>query len=91
MVATRVAGCVDAVADGVTGRLVPVGDPAALASALRAYLADPGLRERHGAAGRARAVAEFDQHAIWAALHGAYAAALSAAGRAGDPAVAEPI
>lgn len=46
--------------DGVEGLTVPVNDPAALAAAADRLLADPGLRERLGAAGRARAAAEFD-------------------------------
>jgi glycosyltransferase involved in cell wall biosynthesis len=51
-VATAVGGLVDAVEDGVTGVLVPPGDPAALREALERLLADPGLRERLGTAAR---------------------------------------
>ena len=82
VVATQVPGCVDAVVDGVTGRLVPPRDPTALAAALRAYLGDPGLRARHGAAARARVLAEFEQRRIWAALHGEYLSAITEAGAA---------
>jgi glycosyltransferase involved in cell wall biosynthesis len=85
VVATRVPGCVDAVVDGVTGRLVPPRDPAALAAALRAYLGDPALRARHGAAARARALAEFEQRRIWAALHREYLSAIAEAGLADRP------
>jgi glycosyltransferase involved in cell wall biosynthesis len=81
VVATRVPGCVDAIVDGVTGRLVPARDPAALAAALRAYLVDPELRARHGGAARARVLAEFEQGRIWRALHGEYARSVEAAGR----------
>jgi len=42
-----------------TGILVPPGDPDRLGEALRTLVADAGLRERLGAAGRARAHAEF--------------------------------
>jgi glycosyltransferase involved in cell wall biosynthesis len=77
-VATQVTGCVDAVVDGVTGVLVPPRDPEALATALRAYLRDPALRERHGRAGRERALREFDRHRIWDALHAEYAKLLAA-------------
>jgi glycosyltransferase involved in cell wall biosynthesis len=81
VVATRVPGCVDAVVEGRTGALVPVRDPEALAAALRSYLVDPTLRARHGAAARARVLAEFDQRRLWAALHQAYSAALTGADR----------
>src|SRR5690606_36214152 len=68
VVATRVPGCVDAVADGVTGTLVPPRDAQALGEALDAYLGDATLRRRHGAAGRDRVLREFRQEAIWEAL-----------------------
>ena len=87
VVATRIPGCVDAVVDGVTGTLVPPRDPAALARALRAYLVDPGLRDRHGAAARARVLAEFERERLWAALHAEYERAL--AGAAGAAALGE--
>jgi rhamnosyl/mannosyltransferase len=45
--------------DGHTGLVVPPGDVAALASAVRTLLADPQLRCRMGAAGRHRVEAEF--------------------------------
>ncbi len=45
--------------DGVTGLLVPPGDPGALAMALGRALDDPALRERLGAAGRERVSRRF--------------------------------
>jgi glycosyltransferase involved in cell wall biosynthesis len=54
VVATRVGGVPDAVVDGVTGWLVPPGDPAAMAEKILALLADPAARRSMGAAGRAR-------------------------------------
>ena len=54
VVATRWRGIPDLVADGESGLLVPTRDVAALAGALRDILADPALRLRLGAAGRAR-------------------------------------
>jgi len=48
VVASRVAGIPDVVADGENGLLVPPGDAAALASALERLAADPGLRRRLG-------------------------------------------
>lgn len=77
VVATLVPGCVDAVQDGVTGTLVPSRDAPALAGAIRRYLRDPELRRRHGRAGRARAVQDFGQQAIWEALYAEYARLLS--------------
>lgn len=56
VVATRVGGLVDAIDDGVTGLLVPAGDPAALRAALERGLGDVELRSRLGAAARAFAV-----------------------------------
>lgn len=52
VVATAVGSVADAVVDGRTGLLVPPGDPEALAGALDRLLADPGLRDRMGTAGR---------------------------------------
>lgn len=72
VVATRVAGCVDAVADGVTGTLVPAREPAPIRDAVLAYLADPALRRAHGVAGHDRVRRDFRQEAIWAAVHQEY-------------------
>ena len=44
---------------GQTGEIVAAGDEAALADALAAYAADPGLVVSHGAAARQRAVAAY--------------------------------
>jgi glycosyltransferase involved in cell wall biosynthesis len=54
VVATATGGTPDVVVDGETGFLVPPGDPPALARALGRLLADPGLRDRMGQAGRHR-------------------------------------
>ncbi|MCQ8241856.1 glycosyltransferase family 4 protein [Rhizosaccharibacter radicis] len=48
------------VVDGETGRLVPPGDPRALADALAAMLSDPGRLAAMGADGRARVLERFD-------------------------------
>ncbi|CAL9662673.1 glycogen synthase [Streptomyces sp. enrichment culture] len=70
VVASRVGGIPEVVADGETGVLVPregVGDAdfeAGLARALDSVLADPDAARRMGEAGRARAVAEFGWDAI---------------------------
>lgn len=54
VVATRVGGTDEAVLDGVTGRLVPPGDPEALGAAIAASLSRPDEAARLGAAGRER-------------------------------------
>ncbi|PJE99575.1 glycosyl transferase [Streptomyces carminius] len=59
VVATGVGGHLDSVADRVTGRLVPPGDPGALARAVNELTGSPELLRRYGAAGRKRALARF--------------------------------
>jgi glycosyltransferase involved in cell wall biosynthesis len=59
VVASRVGGVPELVVEGETGFLVPPADPSALAGALDGLLADPDLRERLGAAGRARVEGRF--------------------------------
>ena len=49
-----IAGVREQVEDGVTGFVVPPGDPQALADALEELLADPELRTHMGLAGRER-------------------------------------
>jgi glycosyltransferase involved in cell wall biosynthesis len=51
VVATRVGGIAEAVADGVSGRLVGPRDPLALAAAVADVAADAGLSRRMGAEG----------------------------------------
>jgi glycosyltransferase involved in cell wall biosynthesis len=60
VVASRIAGIPELVTEA-SGRLVPPGDPEALADAIAALLADPDLRREMGAAGRAHVMAEFNQ------------------------------
>lgn len=59
VVASRVGGTDEVVGDGVTGRLVPPGDPVRLAVVLEEVLADPRGRARMGEAGRALVEREF--------------------------------
>lgn len=65
VVATRVPGCVEAVVEGETGKLVPPYDPKALEDALYAYLADADLARRHGAAARKHVQRDFRPEPIW--------------------------
>ncbi len=48
VIASRVGGLMFTVQDGITGFLVPEGDPKALAAKLELILADPALRDRLG-------------------------------------------
>lgn len=79
IVATLVPGCTDAVADGITGTLVPARDAAALSRAIAAYLRDPALSARHGLAGRERILRDFQQEALWEAVAHEYDSLLAGA------------
>lgn len=72
VIATQIPGCVDAVADGVTGRLVPPRDAAALAREMRRYATDEIARLRDGERGRERVVREFRRDQLWEALAEVY-------------------
>lgn len=63
-IVTDIRGCREEVIPGVTGLLVPVQDPAALANAILEILSDEGLACRLGEAGRRRVEAEFDEAAV---------------------------
>ncbi len=52
VVTTAAGGTVEIIEDGVTGRLVPVGDDAALRAAMVALAQAPDLRARYAAAAR---------------------------------------
>jgi starch synthase len=73
VVASRVGGIPEVVADGDTGLLVPLDDPAALAGALNTLLRDPVRAAALGQQGRKRAVAEFGWPAIAAQTAALYA------------------
>lgn len=55
VVAAGATGSASLVNDGVTGRLVPSGQPRAFADAIAPYCRQRALREQHGAAGLAKA------------------------------------
>lgn len=59
VVASRVAGLDEVVEDGRTGTLIPPEDPAALADAVAALVADADLRRKLGAAGVERVAGRF--------------------------------
>lgn len=88
VVAAAVDGIPDAVSDGETGVLVPPEDPAALADALAALLADDERRRRLGE--RARVVAR--ERFAWSDVAAAYLRVLGeAAGRANCPSAGRPV
>jgi len=60
LVAARVGGLGDTVADGVTGRLLTSTDPASIAAAVQPLLDAPLLARRWGAAARRRAVSRYE-------------------------------
>ena len=69
-------GTVDAIANGQTGTLVPIGDVAALAEAISQYLSNDLLRFQHGRAGHQRASTEFPNEVIWDAMCSLYTSML---------------
>ncbi|WP_159716833.1 glycosyltransferase family 4 protein [Geminicoccus flavidas] len=60
VLSTHAASVAELVRDGVSGRLVPPDDPAALAAALAELLARPELRRAYGRAARSDVVVGFD-------------------------------
>ncbi|KOV70570.1 glycosyl transferase [Streptomyces sp. NRRL WC-3618] len=77
VVASAVGGQLDTVVDRETGRLVAPGDPRALADAVAGLLADPGLREAYGAAGRRRVTRRYGWPHVAAATERSYRSALA--------------
>lgn len=59
VIASRGGGATEIVVDGVSGLLVPMSDPEALAEAMRSLFIDADLRARLGAAGRQRVQESF--------------------------------
>jgi len=80
VVAARATGIVDAVVDGETGLLFPVGDVAALVGALRKLLSNKALADKLGCAGQELIKREFRQETIWDALNEEYRRLLQTAG-----------
>lgn len=82
-VCTAVGGNAEIVRDGETGYLVPPDDPGALAGALLRLARDPALRDRLGAAARARAEKRFGLDAFVSGVEGAILDVLPGALRTG--------
>ena len=70
--AAMATGIVDAVIDGETGLLFPVGDVSAIVKVVTRLLNDKGLADKLGRAGLARVMREFQQDQIWEALFQEY-------------------
>jgi glycosyltransferase involved in cell wall biosynthesis len=79
VVASRIGSLAELVEDGVTGRLVPPGDHAALAEAIEALLADPAASRRIGEAGKAITDARYDPASNGARLEDIYREAIAEA------------
>lgn len=77
VVATRVGGVGELVADGLSGHLVPPGQIVPLLTAVRALVADPGLRARQGSAGLGRIASDFGVARMIEATAGVYEEVLS--------------
>ncbi|MEO8409956.1 MAG: TIGR03088 family PEP-CTERM/XrtA system glycosyltransferase [Propionivibrio sp.] len=72
VLATAVGGNVELVEDGRSGRLFQPGDAARLTQLLAAYLDDPDLRARHGAAGRDLVIERFSLAGMVASYQSIY-------------------
>ena len=75
VVSTTVGAITEAVADGVTGRIVPPRDSNALRTALAELLASPVTAAAMGRAGRERAVALFSRDTMLDRMESIFASA----------------
>jgi len=72
VVTTKATGAVDAIDDGVTGLLTPVGDSQELAEAILSLLHNPTKGRVMGLAGRDRVLKKFRNEIIWEELSRLY-------------------
>jgi len=86
VVATAAPGTTEVVVDGATGVLAPIGDIPLLARGLRDLVRDPRRAQALGAAGRARALADFRADAMVARFADLYERLAAAKGLAVTPA-----
>jgi glycosyltransferase involved in cell wall biosynthesis len=82
VVTTDMPGCREIVEDGVTGLIVPAGDPLALANALEQIISDPIRRGRMGSAARQQVILKFTAQQVNTATLAVYSKVL---GRAVTP------
>jgi len=78
VVGSRATGMADAIDDGRTGLLAPVGDVAALGERLERLLNDPAWSEEMGNAARQHVAENFRQENVWTTLAGFYHSLLPA-------------
>jgi glycosyltransferase involved in cell wall biosynthesis len=72
VITTDVPGCREVVEHGVNGIIVPAREVRALAAAIRFLHEHPNERIRMGAAGREKALRQFDQRLVFEATHALY-------------------
>ena len=77
VVATRVGGQVESVADGETGLLCPPKDPEAMADAMARLIASPESRAQMGRNARRRVLDQFSKDRMVQALEGVYRRAMA--------------
>jgi glycosyltransferase involved in cell wall biosynthesis len=80
VVTTVATGAMDAIDDGVTGVLIPVGDADKLAEAMLSLLSDLIKMQSMGRLGRERILREFQNETVWEALASLYKAMLQERG-----------
>jgi glycosyltransferase involved in cell wall biosynthesis len=85
VIASAAGGIVHIVRDRENGRLVPPGDPAALAAAIEEYARDPALVRRLGARARRDVDERFSWEVILDAIENVYRGAVERRRRAGEP------
>lgn len=78
VVATKVGGIPELVADGKTGLLVPPKDPMAMSRAMETLLGDPERRRQMGRLGREAVYPLYSDAALIDRMHGLYASLLQA-------------
>ncbi len=76
VIATHVGGNSELIEADMTGKLVPAGDPRALAEGILGYFANPALARRHGRAGRHRVERSFSLERMVDSYHSLYLAEL---------------
>ncbi len=84
VIATDIRGCREVVDDEVNGLLVPVNDPASLATAINRLASSADLRDRMSQAATRKAAAKFDEREVVRIVMAAQISALRGKGRFDD-------